>query len=85
MHSTKLNESATNPPLAVRPPPGWLGSDDPHAAIATAQLTAATAIGRPRRYVFTALVLLGLRNIAGSSGSWMLGLSGYMAGGITPR
>jgi hypothetical protein len=59
-----LSEAATNSPFAVGPLLRWLRPDDPQAAITIAQLTAATTIARPRRWVFAALVVsLALRNV----------------------
>jgi hypothetical protein len=42
-----------------------VGPEEPQAAIATVQLTAATAIGRPRRCLLAALPVVALRNAVG--------------------
>jgi hypothetical protein len=42
-----------------------VGPWEPQAAIVTAQLTAASALGMPRRPVLADLLLLGLRTVTG--------------------
>jgi hypothetical protein len=72
--------------FAVGPLLLLVGPEEPQAAIATAQLTAATAIGRPRRWLLASLLLLALRTVVGFS--LRLGgrdPGGYTAGGITRR
>jgi hypothetical protein len=51
--------------VAVGPLLLVVGPEEPQAAIATAQLTAATAIERPRRRLLAALRVLAVRNLVG--------------------
>jgi hypothetical protein len=63
-----------------------VGLEEPQAPIATAQLTAATAIERPRRCRFAALLVVALRNGLGfTRARWIVGRRGSTAGGITRR
>jgi hypothetical protein len=74
-------------PVAVGPLLLLVGPEEPQAVIATAQLIAATAIGRPGRCVLAALLVLALRNIACfplKAGRRVVP-SGSTAGGITRR
>ena len=51
--------------VAVGSPLLVVGPEEPHAAIATRQLTAATAIERPRRCLLAAVLVLAPRNVVG--------------------
>ena len=50
---------------AVGPPLLLAGPEEPQAAIATVQLTAATATGWPRRCLLAVLLVLALHNVVG--------------------
>jgi hypothetical protein len=53
--------------VAVAPRLLLVGAEEPQAPIATAQLTAAAAIGRLRRWLLASVLLLALRNGGGFS------------------